>query len=355
MKRLQQFLSLLVLLLTTSGCGNLLYLSKLGWHQSAITFRSVPVEEVLRGEGTDSLSKEKIRFIQEAKRYGEERLGLKKTKNYSTFFEARGPILYVITASEKDRLHAYSWDFPIVGKVTYKSFFKAEAALKEKNLLDRKGYDTFLQQAAAYSTLGWLRDPIFSTMLRWDDPLLANVILHEMVHATVYFKDRTEFNEQIATFIGNQGTIDFLREKYGSGSKEVALAMGYQEDDLLVSRWIDKVCERLSDFYEQPISRDEKLRKREEIFRSIKEEFGERKIQLKTDCYRDFDLLDLNNAVLLAYRRYVHRLDRFEALYEYLGRDLKRMVVLFKEIKASRQDPDSFLEQWMRERAILRD
>jgi predicted aminopeptidase len=352
MKRLQKFLSLLVLLLTTSGCGDLLYLSKLGWHQSTITFHSVPIEEVLRDEGTDSLTRERIRFVQEVKRYGEERFGLKKTKNYSTFFEVREPVLHVITASEKDRLHLYSWSFPIVGKVTYKSFFRAEGALKEKKLLDRKGYDTFLQQAAAYSTLGWLRDPIFSTLLRWDDPLLANVILHEMVHATVYFKDRTEFNEQLATFIGNQGTVDFLREKYGSGSKEVALAIAYQEDDLLISRWVDKVCRRLSDFYEQPISRDEKLRKRDEIFRSIKEEFGEIKVQLKTDCYRDFDLLDLNNAVLLAYRRYVHQLDRFEALHEYLGRDLKRMVMHFKEMKAARQDPDSSFEQWMKERGL---
>ncbi|MGQ9645139.1 MAG: aminopeptidase [Thermodesulfobacteriota bacterium] len=351
MRIVKRFL-LLCFLLSSMACGDVLYLSRLGWHQSYVTFHSVSVEEVLRSEEADPLTKERIRFIQEVKRYGEERLGLKKTKNYSTFFEARDPVLYVITASEKDRLHPYSWDFPIVGKVTYKSFFRIEEAMREKRLLDWMGYDTFLQPVAAYSTLGWLRDPIFSTMLEWNESILAQVILHEMVHVTVYYKDETDLNEQIATFVGNRGAIDFLTERYGPGSKEVALAIASQEDDLLISRWIDRTCQRLSDFYEQPISRDEKLRKRDEIFRLVKQEFSDISGQLRIDCYKRFETIELNNAVLLAYRRYVHHLDRFGAIYEYFGKDLKRMVMFFKEVKASREPPNVFLERWMKEKGV---
>ncbi len=351
MKFVQRFF-LLCLSLSSVACGDIFYLTKLGWHQTYITSHSVPVEEVLRAEGTDPLTKERIRLIGKVKRYGEERLGLKRTKNYSKFFEARGPILHVITACEKDRLYPHSWGFPIVGKVTYKGFFRIDEAIKEKQLLNRKGYDTFLQSVGAYSTLGWLRDPIFSTMLEWHESLLAQVILHEMVHATVYFRDETDLNEQIATFIGNQGAIDFLTEEYGSESKEVALAVWYQEDDRLISRWIDRAFQRLLALYGQPISREEKLKEREEIFRSIKKEFGVIKAQLKTDCYREFDSLDLNNAVLLAYRRYVHQLDRFEVLYEYFARDLKKMVMFFKEVRASKENPHAFLERWMKERRL---
>ena len=121
------------------GCGNLLYLSKLGWHQSSITFHSVPVEEVLENEWVGREAKEKIRFIQEVKCYGEEKLGLTKTKSYSKYFEVKGPVLYVITASEKDCLQLYQWSFPITGKVTYKSFFTKESVLKEKRSLETKG------------------------------------------------------------------------------------------------------------------------------------------------------------------------------------------------------------------------
>jgi predicted aminopeptidase len=334
MKYYKRFV-LLFFLLCSVGCGDVFYLSRLGWRQSYITFHSVPVEEILRDEEAGPLTKEKVRFIQEVKRYGEEHFGLRRTKNYSKVFEVEGPILHVITACEKDRLHLYSWNFPIVGKVTYKSFFTADEAVKEKDLLDRKGYDTFLQQAAAYSTLGWLRDPIFSSMLEWNEGTLANLILHEMAHATVYFKDRTDFNEQFATFVGNQGAIDFLTERNGPESKEVREAIYRQEDDLLFSDWTDQACQRLSAYYEREISKEEKLRGREVLFRSIQENFQKMKGRFKTEAYQNVDKMDLNNAVVLAYRRYFYRLEKFETLYQTLGRDLRRVVEYFKMMKDS--------------------
>jgi predicted aminopeptidase len=334
MKALKVFF-LIFTLTSLTGCGNILYVSKLGWHQSFISFHSVPVQEILVDKGVDEGTKEKIRFIQEVKRFGEKRLGLRETKSYSTFFVVKGPILHVVSAAEKDHLQLYVWKFPIIGRVTYKGFFTREGALKAKRLLEGKEYDTFLQKAGAYSTLGWLKDPIFSSMLDWNDAALANLILHEMVHTTVYFKGETDLNEQMATFIGNRGAIEFLVEKYGPESKEVVEGMRNQEDDLLFSEWIDQACQRLSTYYGREISRDEKLRGRGEIFQSIKEEFREIKDQFKTDSYKDFVKLDLNNAVLLAYRRYIHRLQRFEILYEQLGRDIRGVVEYFKTIQAS--------------------
>jgi len=278
------FFSILVFLsVSLSGCGNLLYLSKLGWHQSSISFHSVPVEEVLENEGVDRQTKEKILFIEEVKRFGEEKLGLTRTKNYSKYFEVEGPVLYVVTAAEKDSLRLSHWSFPIIGKVSYKSFFTRKGVSREKRSLETKGYDTFVQEAGAYSTLGWLRDPIFSSMLRWDEATLANVILHEMTHATVYFKGQTDFNEEMATFVGNQGAIDFLCKRYGSGSKEVVDAIDCQGDDLLFSQWIDQACQALSEFYSRKISRDEKVKGREALFQRLKDEFREKMASFKTE------------------------------------------------------------------------
>ncbi len=337
-------ISLLILL---TGCSKPFYLSKLAWHQSFITYHSVPVEEILEDRNTSIERKEKIGLIQEVKSYGEERIGLKRTKSYSKFFEDKGPILYVVTACEKDRLRLHTWKFPIVGRVTYKSFFTKEGVLKEKRFLEKEGLDTFIQQAGAYSTLGKLRDPIFSSMLQWDDVTLVNLILHETTHATVYLKGETDFNEQLATFIGNRGAIDFLIQKYGMGSGEVAHAIRIQEDDLLFSGWINRACQRLSDYYAKEISQEEKLIGREEIFRSIQEEFKEIRVQFKTDCYKDFEKRELNNAVLLACRRYIRRLEKFDALYERMGKDLRKVVEYFKKIKASgkeKSELESFLE-----------
>jgi predicted aminopeptidase len=335
MKRFGLFLHLTIISISLTGCGNLLYFSKLGWHQSSIAFHSVPVQEVLESEAVGHEVKERIRFIQEVKRYGEAKLGLTKSKSYSKYFEVKGPVLHVITASERDRLQLYRWDFPITGEVTYKGFFTQEDILKEKRSLETKGYDTFVQQAGAYSTLGWLNDPIFSSMLQWDEATLANLILHEMTHSTIYFKGQTDLNEQIATFVGNQGAIDFLAEKYGKGSKEVVEATHCQEDDLLFSRWIDQGCQQLSDFYAKEISRDEKLRGREQLFHRLKEDFKETMGSFKTESYKNFEKVDINNAVLLAYRRYIHRLENFSILYERLERDTRKVVEYFKALQVS--------------------
>src|SRR4030042_3664616 len=104
MRALKLLFLLIFILPFLTGCGNLLYVSRLGWHQAAITFNSAPIQEILEDEGINPEVKEKIRLIQEVKRFGEERLGLEGKKSYSTFFEVRGPVLYVITASERDRL-----------------------------------------------------------------------------------------------------------------------------------------------------------------------------------------------------------------------------------------------------------
>jgi predicted aminopeptidase len=350
MNTLHSFLFLIFILLSLTGCTKLLYLSQLGWHQSSITFHSVPVQEVLENEWTDPEAKEKIHLIQEVKRYGEEKLGLKVTQSYSKYFEVKGPVLHVLTASEKDHLRLYHWNFPITGKVTYKSFFTKEGALKEKRFLEGRDYDTFVQQAGAYSTLGWLKDPIFSSMLQYEEATIANLILHEMTHASIYFKGQTDLNEQIATFIGNQGAIHFLTEKYGSGSKEVIEAIHAQEDDLIFSRWIDQACERLSNFYSKEISKDEKIKGREEIFHSLKEEF--KKISFKTENTTHFERRDLNNAVLLAYRQYFHRLGDFQRLYEYFENDLRRVVDFLKKIRTSGEEPTPYLERLMKEKKI---
>jgi len=346
MKNFTVFLLLTFVSPSLTGCGNLLYFSKLGWHQSFITFHSVPVQEVLEDQWVGEEAKEKIHFIQEVKRYGEEKLGLTRTKSYSKYFEVKGPVLYVITASEKDCLQLYHWNFPITGEVTYKSFFTKGDVLKEQRFLETKGYDTFIQEAGAYSTLGWLKDPIFSSMLQWDEATLANLILHEMTHDTIYFKGQTDFNERIATFVGNQGAIDFLCEKYGKGSKEVIEAIHCQDDDLLFSQWIDQACQQLSRFYSREISKDEKLRERKELFQHLKEEFMEKMASLKIGGYRNFEKAGINNAVLLAYRRYFHRLEKFEVLYEQFGRDTRRVVEYFKTIRATgdRAALQSFLE-----------
>ena len=84
---------------------------------------------------------------------------------------------------------------------------------KEMELLKEAGYDVGMRTVGGWSTLGWFKDPILSNMLNRSYGDLANLIIHELVHATIFVKDSVEFNENLASFIGDQGAKLFLKRK----------------------------------------------------------------------------------------------------------------------------------------------
>jgi hypothetical protein len=84
----------------------------------------------------------------------------------------------------------------------------------------------------------------------------------------------------------------------------------------------------------------------------LKEDFKGTMASFKTESYRNFEKVEMNNAVLLAYRRYIHRLENFQVLYRYFGEDLRRMIGFFKEIQGSREEASSYLEGWMKKKGI---
>lgn len=185
-----------------------------GIGQVKIILNAVPIENVLTSTGIEDSLKVKIRFIQEVKLFAEKELGLNKTSNYSTFYnQNEKPILWVVTASPEFEIKAYQWKFPIAGSFSYKGFFDYDKAVKESDSLKVKGYDTQIDEINAWSTLGWFKDPILSSMLNRSKPSLTDLIIHELTHSTVYLKDSIALNENLASFIAQKGTEMFYLDK----------------------------------------------------------------------------------------------------------------------------------------------
>ncbi|MGM9507309.1 aminopeptidase [Larkinella sp. GY13] len=200
-----------------------------GWMQAKGQFRILwntrPVEEVMADASIPDSLKQKIELIQEIKRYAVDSLGINPSKNYTTFYDQHGqPILWVVVASEKYRLVAKEWEFPVIGTFAYKGFFERDRANQEQNELKQLGYDTRLNEVSAWSTLGFFRDPILSSMLKRSEGQLAELIIHELTHGTLFVKDNLEYNENLADFVGEYGALKFLTQKYGANSPA---ALGY--------------------------------------------------------------------------------------------------------------------------------
>ncbi len=336
----------LFLLVVLSGCTTGAYVARLGFGQAKVLLLSRPNEAILKDPSISRETKDRIRFVLEVKQYAEERIGLKKTGNYSRYFEVgEKALLYVVSACPKDSLKPYQWKFPLVGKMSYKGFFGLNEARKEREKLERAGFDTCLRQASAYSTLGWFKDPIFSTMLDQKRAIIAQIVIHELTHTTIFIRDHLDFNEQMASFMGDQGAIDFFSERYGKDSPDYHDARTILEDDIVFGEFIDDICTDLRRLYSMDVSKEKKLELRERVFQEAKEGFRGLKEKLKTPLYLGFEDEGLNNAVLLSYWQYIGGLELFKELYHCLGQDLGRMNAFLKDVERSGEDPRELVQR----------
>jgi predicted aminopeptidase len=73
--------------------------------------------------------------------------------------------------------------------------------------------EVFVGGVDAYSTLGWFKDPLLNTFLFQPDPCLADLLFHELAHQQLFASGDTDFNESFATFVGQEGTRQWLLRK----------------------------------------------------------------------------------------------------------------------------------------------
>lgn len=180
------------------------------------------VSEILNSPFYPDSVKQRIRLIEEIKQFGVDSLGLTASDNYTTFYDQKGKkLMWLLTSSDPYRIEAVKWKFPIIGDFPYKGFFDSTSAYAERAALLEKGYDTHMGEAAAWSMLGYVRDPILSSMLERSEGRLANLILHELTHGTLFVKGDMELNENLASFVGDWGAIRFLNYKYGPDSPQL--------------------------------------------------------------------------------------------------------------------------------------
>jgi predicted aminopeptidase len=323
-----------------TGC-QVTYIVKSAYSQAELLRRRVPIEQALKDPSLNEDQKRKLALALEARQFAEKDLGLKATLNYTTYVQLDRPyVTYVVSAAERNELKPYNWSYPLLGALPYKGFFNPAEAAAEADRLREKGYDTYVRGVSAYSTLGWFRDPILSSMLRYKDYNLVNTVIHETVHATIYIRSEADFNERLATFFGNKGAEAFYLSREGKEGRTLRTMVDDNHDDRLFSAFISKELDLLSQWYEErkaaPVSdnvRAARLREIQERFRS------EVRPRMKgTDSYKSFETEELNNARLLTYRLYYENLDDFEAVFEKLGGDFHKMLDFCKSLERSK-DP----------------
>lgn len=242
--------------------------------------------------------------------------GLVPTNSYESFVDLeRKYVVWVVSAAPPLSLEPKKWTFPIVGSVPYLGWFYEHLAHNQAEDLAAEGYDIDVRGSSAYSTLGWFDDPVLSSMIEDSvdaDGELANVILHESVHATIYVPNQSEFNEGLATFVGDRLTLSYLTETFGAQSDELRAWIEGEEYGDKVKNRLHQAYKDLKVIYSSKDSDEAKLAKKKEYLRALRSELRFRR--------------PITNATLAGYDTYHGGKEAFGKLLERCGGDLSLLM-----------------------------
>ena len=337
----------LLLFLTLVPVGR--YLARAAWAEAGILSRRRPIARLVADPSTDAATRAKLELVQAARTFAVESLGLKAGESFTSYSTVPSDTLVlVLSGAYRDRLKAYSWWFPIVGRVPYKGFFDFAAARRAEQSLQRDGFDSYLRPASAFSTLGWFNDPLLSTSLLGDSIWLANTVIHELTHNTFYAPGQAVFNESFATFVGAHGGARFFAAQ--GDSARVRIGDARWDDEKTLGAFWEQVARSLDSAYAaHPKSRSERLVARDTVYaRARATLIGAVGPRLHSIDARALPRVRLDNAALLARRIYLTGLDLFEDVYAREGRDLPRAVRRVIALARSRpSDPYGALRAWL--------
>ena len=322
----------IILILFGSGC-RLTYLFHAASGQLSLLYHAIPVNKALKKDTLNLEQRNRLLLVARIKDFGERELGLKKTQNYQTINlkSSQNPI-YTVSASPKDRLERITWWFPVVGRVPYLGFFDLGRAQEEKKRLAEKDLDVFIWRAEAYSTLGWFNDPLTLNMIEGSTVNLAETILHEMTHTTLYLKGQGEFNEGLANLVGKKGSFLFMKETYGPSHPFAIEAQQVLEDERLFSSYLSSLLKELGQLYHSSLSYKEKLCQRKKIFSKFIKQFVQIEKRFQTNRFKYFDSAEINNAYLMSIGLYHQHFHLFEAALEKNGGSIRKMLDSFQSL-----------------------
>ena len=326
-----------------SGC----YLMKQGYYVIKYTTSSTPIEKLQRRVGTPEDLKRFFSLVHDIREFAFDSVGLKKNNNFTTYVKVdRKYLVDIVFAAGKDNFTPYQWRFPFFGSFPDKGYFDRRDAEAEARRLDGKGYDTYIGRADAFSTLGFFSDPIYSFMK--DFPLfeIAALIIHEETHATLFIKNQVQFNEEMATFFGTEGALRFIKAKFGDSSEQFKNAEKQSRDYQMYIGLIDSLYFRLKTEYEDKISMQDKMQKKQETIDWFKEFVTVKYDSLfQTKNYQGLKRVTINNAFISADITYAFDLKDFYVLYQKDNKNFRTMLSALKALDKLKGDPHAAMRK----------
>lgn len=304
------------------GCETFTYFAQAAGGQAEIIASSEPIERVIDDPDTAPELRARLELVQALREFAASELAMGEVRGFDSFaaLDRKYVVWNVVAAPEFD-VEALSWCFPVAGCVRYRGYFDQSAGERFASRLRREGYDTDLYGVAAYSTLGWFRDPVLDTWIMRSESALAALVFHELAHQRLYVAGDTELSESFARVVEREG----VRRWFIAAGRETEYRRYLERvrADSEFAGLIESSRRRLVELYAEPVGDALKRERKARVFEQLRADYS----AISSSWPRDYRFDEwmarpLNNARLAGVANYYRWVDALTRLLDACGGDL---------------------------------
>ena len=313
-----------------AGCATVEFYAQAIGGQASLLLARKDAQAVIDDPATAPAVAAGLRRVRDLVRYAETALALDADGSYRSYVEVDGVPVWTVVAAGEFEIEALPRCYPVVGCAVYRGYFSERGARREAERLAAKGYDVHVGGAAAYSTLGWFADPVFSSFLHYDDAALAGLLFHELAHQVVYVRDDSAFNESFADFVGHAGARQWLAERGG----DVAAYQARRDAAAAYAGFLASWRDQLAALYRRPLPPPAKRQRKASTLAAMRRCYERHRAVLGDGAFDAAMAKPYNNARLALAGTYEGWQPAFAALFEDHGEDWPRFYGAVRRLAA---------------------
>lgn len=314
-----------------SGCADVRYLTQAAGGQLDLLRRARPLADVLADPAISAAVRRKVQLAADVRAFavaptGAGGLGLPDHGSFQKYVDVgREYVVWNVFSAPEFSVQLDTSCFPIAGCVGYRGYFNEAAAQAYAQARRAAGRDVNVGGVSAYSTLGYLNDPLLSTMLGYPDATLIRTVIHELSHPSLYVPGDTVLNESYATAVEEEGMRRWLA---AHGTPELRdedrLA---QERSAAFETLLLGARHDLEALYAQTLPAAEMRTRKAAVLTDLNARYAA--LKASWGGYAGYDAFfarGVNNATLGAVAAYATMVPDFQALLTRMGGDMPSFI-----------------------------
>jgi predicted aminopeptidase len=337
----------LLLTCLSGGCSTVGYYTQAIGGQMELLRKSRPISDVLADPATTPELKTKLEHVVQIRNFASEALALPNNDSYRRYADLkRRFVVWNVFATPEFSVQAKEWCFPFAGCVGYKGYFAEADAKSEGEALRKKDFDVYVGGVPAYSTLGWFKDPVLNTFIRYPETEIARLIFHELAHQLIYVPGDSVFNESYASMVEEVGLERWLAHEHNT--ELLGQFERTQHERAVFKELVRTTRARLADVYASHAPAPQKRKEKAAAFAAMKVAYDKAKAEDPGLIgYERWFSQAPNNASLSAIALYTDRVPAFRAILREEGDNLNRFYGRVRALaKLTKPERDRVLDRY---------